>query len=156
MINCVNIYRDKSDFSVSIFNTFSITRLRKELNAHNTRSISLYICWRLRDLIITLYYLLRGLSKWFFSDKNTPWPGIEPGPPEWESGILTPRPSGNDFQFSRLLLILKSLEQWNLTSPYYLVWSKAVVTQLQSKELGPRAVDGVNPEMSFLKVTSSF
>ena len=26
--------------------------------------------------------------------KCAPWPGIEPGPPEWESGILTPRPSG--------------------------------------------------------------
>ena len=30
----------------------------------------------------------------FQGNKNAPWPGIEPGPPEWESGILTPRPSG--------------------------------------------------------------
>ena len=28
------------------------------------------------------------------SEKNPPAPGIEPGPPEWESGILTPRPCG--------------------------------------------------------------
>ena len=28
--------------------------------------------------------------------KNTPRPGIEPGPPGWKPGILTPRPSGTE------------------------------------------------------------
>ena len=34
-------------------------------------------------------------TAWFqVNKKYAPRPGIEPGPPEWESGILTPRPSG--------------------------------------------------------------
>ena len=33
------------------------------------------------------------------NQKNAPRPGIEPGPPGWKPGILTPRPSGIDFHF---------------------------------------------------------
>ena len=29
--------------------------------------------------------------------KNAPRPGIEPGPPGWKPGILTPRPSGTEW-----------------------------------------------------------
>ena len=42
------------------------------------------------------------LNKLFWCDnakdnaKNSPRPGIEPGPPGWKPGILTPRPSGTD------------------------------------------------------------
>ena len=31
------------------------------------------------------------------TEKESPRPGIEPGPPGWKPGILTPRPSGIDF-----------------------------------------------------------
>jgi hypothetical protein len=30
--------------------------------------------------------------------KNSPTPGIEPGPPAWEAGILTTRPYGTYYQ----------------------------------------------------------
>ena len=41
------------------------------------------------------------------SQKNTPRPGIEPGPPGWKPGILTPRPSGTRGD------AFKILHQWN-------------------------------------------
>ena len=36
-------------------------------------------------------------NRWLFpfsEEKGAPRPGIEPGPPGWKPGILTPRPSG--------------------------------------------------------------
>ena len=40
-----------------------------------------------------------------YSVKNAPRPGIEPGPPGWKPGILTPRPSGTDDIRSRNCII---------------------------------------------------
>ena len=41
--------------------------------------------------------------------KKSPRPGIEPGPPGWKPGILTPRPSGIDQgTFQLLFKIVKN------------------------------------------------
>ena len=45
-----------------------------------------------------------------FCYKNTPRPGIEPGPPGWKPGILTPRPSGTDSLFSIPFYIPRKFE----------------------------------------------
>ena len=68
----------------------------------------------LGKLILNLINVFQEiLNQIIFSEKilkikDAPWPGIEPGPPEWESGILTPRPSGTGIDIDKdLLLTLK-------------------------------------------------
>ena len=56
--------------------------------------------------------------------KNAPRPGIEPGPPGWKPGILTPRPSGTDythiFTLTQCFISLKC-SQNKISSFFYLI-----------------------------------
>ena len=54
--------------------------------------------YRIRDERNAVRRLFNMVATWWPAglgrNKSTPRPGIEPGPPGWKPGILTPRPSG--------------------------------------------------------------
>ena len=57
-----------------------------------------------------IYFLLVLIKLKSFFNKSSPRPGIEPGPPGWKPGILTPRPSGKLYNCIRYAYIKQSVK----------------------------------------------
>ena len=83
--------RSENFLSRYIKRNYKILQIRIIINKHTIRIlcnhyILLFKEFNSESIVTSLYE--------FSNRKSTPRPGIEPGPPGWKPGILTPRPSG--------------------------------------------------------------